>query len=219
MSFLSRVWVPLVFTGVLTACTSQSSSFVNETLYPSNGAPAAYLVGSIGPMSASLSPAINQRLLFRKRGSEYGAAAIWAGKSGGTPQDIKDQTGSASVFVLKLKPGDYELYDFQLLYTRYAPGGGTTFTSTQSREKLNVPLRLQAGKAYYLGEFRSKCLNGSFCSFLWRDQLSRDELFARQQAPDLPELQLMNLDFTPAIPFILPVTAHSQTGKDDSAER
>lgn len=198
----------------LTGCGTQSASLVSQPLQPGPQEPVAYLVGSIGPQNLNTSPAPNQRLLFRKRGSAFGAAAVWVGMGQQTPQDVKDAAGAASVFVLALKPGDYEFYDFQFFSSNYSPTLGTTYTSVQAREKFNLPLRLQAGKAYYLGEFRSLCLGASLCAFRWRDQQGRDEPLARQYAPGLPSLELLKLDYRNAAPYIiapLPVGAGQNT--------
>lgn len=203
MSRFSRPLALLLLAAALTGCGTQPASMVSAPLLPGPQEPVAYLVGSIGPQSLVASPAPNQRLLFRKRGSAYGAAGIWVGMGKETPQDVKDSTGAASVFVLPLKPGDYEFYDFQFFSSTYSPYMGTTYTSVQAREKFNLPLRLQAGKAYYLGEFRSLCLGGSLCAFRWRDQQARDEAIARQSVPGLPTLELMPLDYRSAAPYII----------------
>ncbi len=202
MSCFSRPLALFLMAAALTGCGTQPASMVSAPLLPGPNEPVAYLVGSIGPQSLLASPAPNQRLLFRKRGSEYGAAGIWIGMGRETPQDVKETDGAASVFVLPLKPGDYEFYDFQFFSSNYSPTLGTTYTSVQAREKFNLPLRLQAGKAYYLGEFRSLCLGGS-CAFRWRDQQARDEAIARQSVPGLPSLELMPLDYRSAAPYIV----------------
>ena len=199
----SRPLALLLMAAALTGCGTQPAAVVSEPLLPGPQEPVAYLVGSIGPQSLAASPAPNQRLLFRKRGSAYGAAGVWVGMGRETPQDVKDATGAASVFVLPLKPGDYEFYDFQFFSSNYSPYMGTTYTSVQAREKFNLPLRLQPGKAYYLGEFRSLCLGGSLCAFRWRDQQARDEAIARQSVPGLPPLELMPLDYRSAAPYII----------------
>lgn len=202
MSCFSRPLALFLMAAALTGCGTQSASLVSEPLQPGPQEPVAYLVGSIGPQSLLASPAPNQRLLFRKRGSAYGAAGVWIGMGRETPQDVKEMDGAASVFVLPLKPGDYEFYDFQFFSSNYSPTLGTTYTSVQAREKFNLPLRLQAGKAYYLGEFRSLCL-GASCAFRWRDQQGRDEAIARHVVPGLPPLELMPLDYRSASPYIV----------------
>lgn len=203
MSCFSRPLALFLMTAALTGCGTQPASVVSAPLLPGPQEPVAYLVGSIGPQSLMASPAPNQRLLFRKRGSAFGAAGVWVGMGRETPQDVKDSVGAASVFVLPLKPGDYEFYDFQFFSSNYSPTLGTTYTSVQAREKFNLPLRLQAGKAYYLGEFRSLCLGASLCSFRWRDQQARDEAIARQSTPGLPSLELLPLDYRSAAPYII----------------
>lgn len=186
---------------------SQNASMVSEPLQPLASEPAAYLVGSIGPKYLALSTAENQRLLFRKRGSQYGAAGVWMSGTYPTSEDVRDADGTASVFVLPLKPGDYEFYDFQFYSSTYQPGLGTIVTSRQAREKFNMPMRLEAGKAYYLGEFRSTCIQQGRCMFLWRDEMGRDGAIAKRQHPEMPAPELLHLDMKAAASFIMDDTA------------
>lgn len=213
MFYPVRLAVSFLLASTLSGCITESASWVSEPLQSKAGEPVAYLVGSIGPQSLKLSAADNQRLLFRKRGSEYGAAGVWK-RAGAysTPQDVQDGTGAASIFVLPLKPGDYEFYDFQFFSARYQPGLGTVFNSTQAREKFNLPLRLEAGKAYYIGEFRSFCMPG-LCAFRWSDQNARDAIIARRSVPGLPELQVLKLDLKSAEPFILNSSVQAPTAE------
>lgn len=193
----------LVCAVLLTACTTHSPNLVSEPLRPASNGPTAYLIGSIGP-DAQNGLYVNQRILLRERGSPYGAAAWWTRTDASeTPQDIQDGAGAASVFILPLKPGNYEFYDFQFFSTSYGPYGSTA-RSTQAREQFLVPLRLEAGKAYYIGEFRSRCLPGSGCLFINRNQQQRDEPIARRYTPALPPLEYLQLDLKRAYPFILP---------------
>jgi len=187
----------------LGGCITQSASWVSEPLQPKASEPVAYLVGSIGPLSLKQLAADNQRLYFRKRGSPYGAAGGWK-VSGAylTPQDVEDGIGAASVFVLPLKPGDYELYDFQFFSSRYQPGLGTVFSSVEAREKFNLPMHLEAGKAYYVGEFRSFCVASGYCAFRWNDQSARDAVIAQRQVAGLPTLLPVKLDLKSAEPYI-----------------
>jgi hypothetical protein len=193
-----------VLAATLNGCITQPASVVSEPLQPKPGEPVAYLVGAIGPLNAASATWQDQQVLLRKRGSEYGAAAVWHRQAYWyTPRDIKD-SGSASVFVLALKPGDYELYDARFSTLESVPGGGTLSRSQGPREKFNLPLRLEAGKAYYLGEFRSYCVASSGCTYLWRDQRRRDQAIAQLQVPDLPVLQTLPLNLESARPYILP---------------
>lgn len=81
-----------------------------------------------------------------------------------------------------LKPGDYEFYDFQFFWNGYNGG----YSSIRAREQFLVPMHLEAGKAYYIGEFRSRCLGLSACLFFHGDQQPRDEVIARRYTPGLP---------------------------------
>ncbi|MCQ9427091.1 hypothetical protein NRB16_26625 [Pseudomonas sp. LJDD11] len=223
MSGFIRAFARLLPIALMTGCAAKSSVFVSEPLQPTAGSPVAWLVGSIGPQGRD-SAFTNQRILLRKRGSQDGAAAWWGhAEVAHTPKDIEDSRsadekalpGQASVFVMPLKPGDYELYDFQFFWT----GANSSFRSLQAREQFVVPLRLEAGKAYYLGEFRSRCIGMSVCMFLHANQQPRDEQIARRYSPGLPVLQPMNLDLKPAYPFVLPMPAQGRTDAQSTTPR
>ncbi len=165
----------------------------------------------------------NQRIFFRQRGSEYGAAAWWGHADvNHTPKDIpepgtagaNDLVGAASVFILPLKPGDYEFYDFQFFWNGY----GGSYRAIHAREKFVVPMRLEAGKAYYIGEFRSRCIDTSACYFVHRDRQQRDEVIARRYSPHLPTLESMQLDLLPASPFVIPEKSDQLDGLATSKE-
>lgn len=210
----------LVLIALLGGCTiTESSSWVSQPLIPEQGQPTAYLVGAVGPDELMPATAQNQRLLFRQRGSEQGAAAIWIDNGiRQTPKDIQKGRASASVFVMPLKPGDYELYDFQF-FSISSTGYGTYSSSLQAREKFVVPMRLEAGKAYYIGEYRSRCLTSSACLFMQRDRMARDESIARARVTHLPELQYLPLQLERAKPFILPERADTQTQTKDRSSQ
>lgn len=215
MSGFIRAFARLLPLAVLSGCAAQSPVFVSEPLQPAAGGPVAYLVGSIGPLGRDAAYT-NQRILLRKRGVPDGAAAWWGHAAvAHTPQDIQDSRspddkalpGEASVFVMPLKPGDYELYDFQFFWN----GANSSFRSVQAREQFVIPLRLEPGKAYYLGEFRSRCIDVSACIFVHDSQQPRDEVIARRYSPDLPVLQPLSFDLAPAYPFVLPAKSSPET--------
>lgn len=223
MSGFIRAFARLLPIALITGCAAKSPVFVSEPLQPAAGSPVAYLVGSLGPLGRD-GAYTNQRILLRKRGAQEGAAAWWGhAEVAHTPKDIEDSRsrdekalpGEASVFVMPLKPGDYELYDFQFFWT----GANSSFRSVQAREQFVVPLRLEAGKAYYLGEFRSRCIGMSVCMFFHDQQQPRDEVIARRYSPDLPVLQPMKLDLAPAYPFVLPMPAQGKTDAVSNEKR
>ncbi|MFI7799278.1 hypothetical protein PSFL_03480 [Pseudomonas sp. DD1] len=204
-----RAFAHLLPIALLTGCAAKSPVVVSEPLQPAAGGPVAYLVGSIGPLGRD-NAYTNQRILLRQRGSQYGAAAWWGhAEVAHTPKDIEAVHGSdkqalpgeASIFVMPLKPGAYEFYDFQFFWN----GSNGGFRSIQAREQFLVPMELEAGKAYYIGEFRSRCLGVSACLFFHDDQQPRDEVIARRYTPGLPSLQPLNLNMAPAFPFVMPM--------------
>ncbi|PNG30066.1 MULTISPECIES: hypothetical protein [Pseudomonas] len=196
----------LLATSIISGCISQPAAIVSAPLQPAANEPTTYLVGAIGPQYlGGGGAATNLRLLIRKRGSIYGAAALWEGDPRPTPEDIHEPRAAGSVFVMPLKPGDYEFYNFQFWSMVYTPGLGSRLQSQEAREEFVLPLRLEAGKAYYIGEFRSVCSQVTQCFFAWSNQMPRDAVIAQRQVPGLPELQWMPLDLDKAKPFILPV--------------
>jgi hypothetical protein len=188
----------------LDACTIQPTAIISAPLQPQPGAPVAYLVGALGPVGGNQWQ--EERLMLRKRGTEQNAIGHWMKRGiDATPADIQDgSTGRASVFVLPLKPGDYEIYSFLFTGIGTYPGLGTVVRTWQPKEQFNLPVRLQAGKAYYLGEFRSSCVAPSACSLRWQNQLLRDQAIAQRQVPGLAALQPVSMNFDNARPFIFP---------------
>ncbi|WP_181427858.1 hypothetical protein [Pseudomonas mosselii] len=189
---------------LIAGCGPVSPAIVSEPLQPAAGGPVSYLVGSIGP-AAEDDAYTHQRIKLRKTDTQENAAAVWGnGLVGNTPSDIKgapvgehySKPGVASVFVLPLKPGHYEIYDTEF----YWPGDDNL--SINAKRKFSVPMDLEPGKAYYLGEFRSRCLQRMLCFFSLRDQRARDEVIARRYSPNLPTLEVLSLDMKPAFPFI-----------------
>ncbi|MFJ7142525.1 hypothetical protein [Pseudomonas protegens] len=196
----------LLATSIVSGCISQPAAIVSAPLQPATNEPTTYLVGAIGPQYlGGGGAATNLRLLIRKRGSINGAAALWEGDPRPTPADIHEPRAAGSVFVMPLKPGDYEFYNFQFWSMVYTPGLGSRLQSQEAREEFVLPLRLEAGKAYYIGEFRSVCSQVTQCFFAWSNQMPRDAVIAQRQVPGLPDLQWMPLDLDKAKPFILPV--------------
>lgn len=210
--------MPLLMVSLLAGCAvKEHSAQLSDRVTARAGEPVSYLVGSIGPDSEMPAPQQYQRLLFRQRGSEWGAAAAYTNHGvRQTPQDIEEGQGRASVFVMALKPGDYELYDFQF-FSLVNTGYGTYSTSQMAKEKFVIPLRLQPGKAYYIGEYRSRCLTSKVCLFIQRDRQARDEGIARAQVPQLPSLQYLQLPLERAKPFILPEKGNIQEQTKDRA--
>lgn len=209
-----RFFAPLLPFIMLAGCAPVSPNIVSEPLQPAAGGPVAYLVGSIGPAVRD-NAFTHQRLMLRKQGTQDSAAAAWSAGMYLTPEDVQvapagiksSNPGRASVFVLPLKPGDYEFYDTSF----YWPGGDNL--SLSAKTKFSIPMRLDAGKAYYIGEFRSHCVERSMCFFTQRDEQSRDEVIARRYTPGLPGIESLKLDLKPAFPFVVP----AQVGQPVSA--
>jgi len=69
--------------------------------------------------------------------------------------DFADDFEAANIFVWPLAPGNYEIYDFDVLYS--VGNGWSTFSS---KVEFSVPFTIEPGRTIYLGEFRAMDLNG-----------------------------------------------------------
>lgn len=202
MRLTACLW--LVLPLVLSGCYSTSQ--VPSPLRPAkNSDQVGYLVGSLGNSSNIGNTPSEQQIMFRMRGGVHKA---WVRMMDSfllhTPAPITEpEGGKAGVFVMPLKPGEYELYNVQFSF-----GGSAT---VWKKEDISIPLTVEAGKAYYLGDFRSVCFKRSslyrinqVCSLLRSNQLSRDRALINSTYPQLPELQWTELEqLHTAFPLIL----------------
>ena len=200
---------PLLLLGLLallTGCHSLSPiQRGGMTLAAMDDPQAAFLVGAVGIAGTSAVKPDQARLFLRQRGQEefinVGIMDDWAVK---TSHQIRQPDGSkATLFALPLKPGQYELYTLSFHF------GGSWITP---RETFSVPLQIEAGKTYYLGDFRAECVwrkparrrdNGTACRFIRHQSLEAQQAQLRQLFPQIGTVEALNLRLAPAAPFII----------------
>lgn len=200
---LSAWTVITLVCAMFTGCHSLPSVTVDSKI-KGTGDEVGYLVGSVGITAASKISPMEQSLLFRKRGTSQMASAKlldnWMVKS----KQLKDSTGKASLFAIPLKPGHYEMYNINFNVNGFL---------IWKKEDFSIPLKVEAGQAFYLGDFRSNCVyrpperrsqNGTQCYFIRTNQLERDKHLLAAEYPRLPEIQAVELkQIDTALPVIM----------------
>ncbi|MCW2290015.1 hypothetical protein M2262_000065 [Pseudomonas sp. BIGb0408] len=171
----------------LVGCYSLSPIDIDKSLRPAEGGATSYLVGVVGVWpDAKYSPHEQSILLRQKGGGGSASARLRNNVHLRTTRDIRDgRRGIGTLFVMPLKPGRYELYN--VLFRR---GDGTGW----KREDFSIPLQLEPGKAYYIGDFRAACIDlNARCSFIHSYHAERDQALVTSKHPELPPLQVLEL--------------------------
>ena len=188
---------------LLSGCYSLSPVRVAAELSPAqDDSNAGYLVGVVGVSSVTKISADVQSLFIRKRGTAHTAQAYLIDNWMLSTKQEKQENGKAGYFVMPLTPGEYEIYNVQFKM------GGTTMWK---KEDFSVPMKVEPGKAYYIGDYRSNCFNlglgrGSrtVCQFLRSNNFAQDSVKLRQQYPHLPDIEPIDLgNLEVARPFIM----------------
>ena len=72
------------------------------------------------------------------------------------PLDFDTPSFQGAVFVLRMKPGEYEIYNYTVRKP-HAIGGDTLFTAGR---EFRIPFAVEKGKITYLGQYRAQVLKG-----------------------------------------------------------
>ena len=195
---MMRFFVVLTVLLGLSGCYSLSPTQIDDELSPTADSGVAYLVGVVGIWPKAKFGAHDQMLMIRKRGSDdFATARLHNEFYARTERDVRETGhGIGTLFVMPLKPGSYEIYN-----VRFDRGQSLSW----SREDFTIGLQLDAGKAYYIGDFRAGCLLGRdmTCLFLHSDHLERDAALVRAKYPQVPGLQRLDMpNLYTATPFI-----------------
>ncbi|UXY50980.1 MULTISPECIES: hypothetical protein [Pseudomonas] len=173
----------------LGGCYSMPTTSVPASYEPTATSGTSYLIGVVGIWPDAYIAAEEQKLLLRQRGGhEFASAQSLNGWFVRTPRDVHDRSrGIGSLFVMPLKPGRYELFNVWF---------DTGRTRSWSREDFSIPLNLEAGKAYYIGDFRSACIIvGNACTYFHSRHPERDLALARAAHPELPSIEELDLKY------------------------
>lgn len=195
---MNRIFVISLLLLCLNGCHTLSPADIPESLKPDKSSGVSYLVGVIGIWQNAVYTAQEQKILIRRRGDdEFVSPRLLNLFYARTPRDVRETWhGIGTLFVLPLKPGRYEIYN--VFFERGS-------VKTWKREDFSIPLDVEAGRAYYLGDFRAGCINSQGrCMFLHSDHLQRDTALVRAKYPEVPELEPVELKgLDGAYPFIL----------------
>ncbi|WP_258371044.1 hypothetical protein [Aquipseudomonas alcaligenes] len=187
MEYLVRV-VPLLFMLLLSGCYSLSETSIDPELQAGPGEPVSYLVGVVGVWPDAAYSAHEQNIFIRRRGGDALASARLLNKVyARTKRDLRETNrGIGTLFVMPLKPGMYELHNVLFRWRS---------SSRWAKEDFSIPLPLEAGKAYYIGDFRAACMiSRNSCIFLHSSNLQRDQALLWTKHPELPELTPLALE-------------------------
>jgi len=100
------------------------------------------------------------------------------------PLDFDTPSFQGAVFVLRMKPGEYEIYNYTVRKP-HAIGGDTLFTAGR---EFRIPFAVEKGKITYLGQYRAQVLKGrddrdkevdAYFYYIIEDQADRDLAIAR----------------------------------------
>lgn len=191
----------VVFACVLLASQAAAGDRVHEGYKGVDGGVLIFSSGSIGEESGF-------KLFYRKVGAPSGYRGF--GGDGSIYYDTRSLFISRSadfkgheegqVTTVRLEPGNYEVYNYQI----YAAGGaGMTLTWGPSHGDFSIPFAIETGKATYIGDFAgirltakdwlgAKVTNGGL--IVVKDEQARDIPIAQKQMPDLPPVTVSVTD-------------------------
>ncbi|MEO0422744.1 MAG: hypothetical protein AAF184_10440 [Pseudomonadota bacterium] len=163
---------------LLQGCTI-NAVLPQEAFTPEPGAPAGYLVGSIGVQTEGEYVSRNDfsYIDYRQIGSEDGATLRFAQGMFRTEPDYETEQTKGVVFALPLTPGEYELYRIRFYYNN------GSVEKTHVSDEFSIPFEIRPDEVLYLGELLSygawgknifgiAVADGGF--FVLRDQRTRD---------------------------------------------
>jgi len=175
---------------------------------PASGPPAA-LVANSGPLAGGYQGADAGYLivtLAAAQGTRYrsysfyfrrrdggGKGSIWWGQDDASdrrPLDIDDGAEQALIDIRRLPPGDYEIYNFDIVLN--PPSMWQPWFAARD---FAIPFTIAPGRATYIGELKAVALttpgpfgntlaNGAY--FVLSDKSARDLAIARRKEPGLP---------------------------------
>jgi hypothetical protein len=181
----ARIWALIVCGAVLTACATPIRSYEG----PDAGFAIATLAAKSGTEYSSY------RLYLRSRDQQRQGEFVWLQNNmfSSDKPDFSEQYKSGEVNVIKLAPGDYELYSFSVFQNGYPA------TATYSpRELFSIPFTVRPQQAVYLGEYLAIATYGeNFFGmtvkggpiFVVSNQQARDAAIAKAEAPEVSAIQ------------------------------
>ncbi len=196
----------LIVTLALGACAHPGEHRVPES-YAAAPEDAAYLIGSIGFRSSGEHKSVNNfsRLIYRRKGVEHRGDIVMS-QSWMFPVEIhyEEPGRKGRMFALPLQPGEYELVNVHFYYNN-----GQVEKSWEAKEDFSVPFSMEAGKAYYIGDFLARGYWGKNIfgitipaggHFVHRYNLGRDLPLLKAKFPELAEKDVVTLDLDAEVP-------------------
>jgi hypothetical protein len=151
----------IVLAAVISACASPNMGHAPSNFAPAAKDETAYLIGTMGVQTEGddRSPNGGYELKFRAAGTQTGGR--WTDTSGTirflqvdfhhTPVAYRTLDSKGGVFVIALKPGNYEFHNVHFHYNVFL---GHRYIS--ARQDFSIPFTVKPGRALYVGELTAR---------------------------------------------------------------
>jgi hypothetical protein len=168
---------------------------VSTGLYSTNydGKDAGFLVTALGAQSGTVYDVYD--LYFRKKDRSFDGRVLWGQNNflDDRKPDFDDGTKVGIVDVVRLPPGDYELYNFRLLSRDFYVGTRKARREFKSKQDFALPFTIRTGAGTYIGEFLAVGIKGQDTTpagayFLLSNMADRDLPIAKRKQPALAEV-------------------------------
>ncbi len=168
---------------------------VSTGLYSTNydGKDAGFLVAALGAQGGTVYDVCD--LYFRKKDQSFDGRVLWGQDNflDDRKPDFDDGTKVGIVDVIRLPPGDYELYNFRLVSRDFYVGYRKARREFKSKQDFSLPFTIRPGAGTYIGEFlavgikaQDKTPAGAY--FLLSNMADRDLPIAKRKQAALSEV-------------------------------
>lgn len=182
---MGRTLVSVVSALALTACAGQTGQYAG----PDAGYAMASLAADTGTEYSS------HRFLFRSRDGTREGEFVWLQNNwfSSDKPDFTQPGKAGELTVVKLAPGEYELYSYSVFQNGYP----ATMTYGP-RESFAIPFTVKTGQATYLGEYMAvatfgKNIFGGTVNggpiYVVSDELTRDTAIAKAEMPAIARVE------------------------------
>ncbi len=149
-----KLFILSVITVGVSACVTFNIAEIPNELAPVANEREAYLIGTIGVQTEGdeSSPIGLYSLLFRAAGGSHsGSITFRQVDFTHTPVVYRTSDGIGGVFVVALRPGNYEFHNVRFYYHI-----GLGHQTISAKRNFSIPFTLRPGRALYIGELTAR---------------------------------------------------------------
>lgn len=189
-----------VLVAFVSGCATVASGDIPSSLADVPPEKTGIVFGSIGIGAKTLFT--NQGLRYRQLGASENALIQFREGIIDTATDFTEGSVKGNLFLLRLPPGEYELFNARFV----SPGPLNSMTTFTAKSDFSVPFVVTQGKATYLGEFITYSLTGkNFLGvtvpaggyFVVSNKLDRDLVLLGKKGGTLPREQVIETVLNP----------------------